>query len=101
MIRYEVTVQVREDLRERFARYFIDTHIPEILATGCFVAIRFDRSDGGAYRTVYHAATRADLDRYLTDHTARFRADFVKHFPDGVSATRENWTEVKAYGLTG
>ena len=101
MIRYEVTVVVREDLRERFERYFIDTHIPEILATGCFLDIRFDRSDAGSYRTVYHAATRADLDRYLAEQTARFRADFVKHFPDGVTATRENWTELKAYELKG
>ena len=97
MIRYEVTVQVREDLRDRFERYFIDTHIPEIFATGCFVDIRFDRSDAGAYRTVYHAATRDDLDRYLAQHTAHFRADFVKHFPDGVTAGRENWTELKSW----
>ena len=60
MIRYEVTVGVREDLRDAFERYFVDTHIPEILATGCFLDIRFDRSDAGAYHTVYHAATRAE-----------------------------------------
>lgn len=97
MIRYEVTVVVREELTERFERYFIDTHIPEILATGCFIDIRFERSDAGSYRTVYHAATRADLDRYLTRHTAHFRADFLKRFPEGVTATRENWTELRAY----
>lgn len=97
MIRYEVTVAVREDLRERFERYFVDTHIPEILATGCFLDIRFDRADSGSYRTVYHAATRADLDRYLSQHTARFRADFLAHFPEGVVASRENWTEIKSW----
>ena len=97
MIRYEVTVAVREDLRDAFERYFVDTHIPEILATGCFLDIRFDRSDAGAYRTVYHAATRADLERYLSEFTARFRADFVKHFPDGVTPSRENWTEVRSW----
>lgn len=99
MIRYEVTVVVREDLRAGFEAYFVSKHIPEILATGCFLDIRFDRGDGGAFRTVYHAATRADLDRYLDEHTARFRADFTAHFPDGVSASRENWTEVQSWTI--
>ena len=97
MHRYEVIVAVRADLRERFERYFIDTHIPQILATGCFVDIRFERADSGTFRTVYHAATRADLDRYLAEHTARFRADFLAHFPEGVTPSRENWTELGAW----
>src|SRR5262245_24498185 len=100
MIRYEVTVAVREELRAQFEQYFVTKHIPEILATGCFVDIRFDRGDGGGFRTVYHAATRADLDRYLREHTARFRADFSAHFPEGVSASRENWTEINEWKLT-
>ena len=100
MVRYEVTVTVRADLRERFERYFLDTHIPEILATGCFLDIRFDRSDAGAYRTVYHAATRAELERYLSEFTARFRADFLAHFPEGVTPSRENWTEIREWKLT-
>lgn len=100
MLRYEVTVVVREELRERFEHYFTSKHIPEILATGCFLDIRFDRSDSGPYRTVYHAATRADLDRYLTQHAARYRADFAAHFPDGVTPSREVWSELKAYELT-
>ena len=97
MIRYEVIVQVREDLRDRFEAYFIATHIPEILATGCFLDIRFDRADSGAFRTVYHAATRADLDRYLREHTARFRADLAREFPDGITPSRENWTELRCW----
>ena len=97
MLRYEVIVQVREDLQGAFERYFIARHIPEILATGCFLDIRFERADSGAFRTVYHAATRADLDRYLTEHTARFRADLGRDFPEGITASRENWTVIKAW----
>jgi len=97
MLRYEVTVQVREDLRDRFEAYFTSKHIPEILATGCFVDIRFDRADPGAFRTVYHAASRADLDRYLGQHAAHFRKDFAEHFPDGVTPSRESWTEIRSW----
>src|ERR1043165_1648192 len=95
MVRYEVTVMVREDLRDRFERYFVEKHIPEILATGCFLDIRFDRSDAGTFRTVYHAATRADLERYLSHFTVRSPAHFASHLPDGVAPSGENWTEVK------
>jgi hypothetical protein len=97
MLRYEVTVQVREDLRGPFEAYFVSKHIPEILATGCFTDIRFDRADSGSFRTVYHAATRADLDRYFKDHAAHFRADFANHFPEGVSPSRENWTKIRSW----
>lgn len=99
MLRYEVTVVVREELRARFEEYFLSKHIPEILATRCFLEIRFDRSDSGSYRTVYHAAARADLDRYLQQHAAHFRADFATHFPDGVTPARENWTAVAEWEL--
>ena len=97
MLRYEVTVTVRDDLRARFEEYFTSRHIPEILATGCFTDIRFDRSDGGVYRTVYHATSRADLDRYLQVHAASFRADFATHFPEGCTPSRENWTALAAW----
>jgi hypothetical protein len=99
MLRYEVSVTVREDLRPRFEEYFTAKHILEILATGCFTRIRFDRGDSGAYRTVYHAATRADLDRYLRDHAPHFRADFAQHFPDGVTPAREVWTDLAQWEM--
>ena len=99
MLRYEVTVAVREDLGPRFEAYFTSKHIPEILATGCFLDIRFDRSDDGRYRTVYHAAARADLERYLQQHAAHFRADFAQHFPEGVTPARENWTALAEWEL--
>ncbi len=97
MVRYEVTVEVAPAHAPRFERYMREKHIPEILATGCFAEIRFDRGDGGAYRTSYAAASRADVERYLAEHTAAFRADFQAHFPEGVRATRETWTDVEAW----
>jgi hypothetical protein len=69
-------------------------HIPAILATGCFVQIHFDHAASG-FRTVYLAATRADLDRYLTQHAEHFRADFQRQFADGVQVSRAIWEEVE------
>lgn len=97
MVWYEVVVDAAPELAERFEAYMRRKHIPEILATGCFAEIRFQRGDGARFRTTYAAASPEDLERYLADHTAAFRADFRDHFPEGVSAVREVWNDIEAW----
>jgi Domain of unknown function (DUF4286) len=97
MIAYEVTSEVEESLVGRFEQYMRETHIPEVLATGCFQAAVLARSSPGRYRTSYVARTRADLDRYLERHTAGLRADFAARFPEGVSLSREVWVTVQRW----
>jgi hypothetical protein len=98
MIAYEVTAEVAEGLVRRYEQYMRETHIPEVLATGCFHGAVFARSSPGRYRTSYMARTQGDLDRYLEAHTADMRADFAAHFPDGVSLSREVWGTVERWG---
>ena len=94
---YEVTVEVEAGRAETFARYMLAKHIPEILATGCFACIRFERSGAGRFRTRYEAAEPKDLEHYMEAHTGRFRADFMAHFPEGCTASREVWDEVHVF----
>jgi hypothetical protein len=68
-------------------------HFPDILSTRCFTSIAFDRATATRFRSRYEARTRADLDRYLAEHTARYRADFAAHFPVGVTLARDIWEE--------
>jgi hypothetical protein len=37
------------------------------------------------------------LDRYLEDHTQRFREDFLRHFPEGTSLHRETWESLERW----
>lgn len=108
MLRYEVSLVVDAALAGRLESYMRTRHIPEILATRCFADIRFERVDdvgaGDAgrdgrvrFRTVYHASEREALERYLAEHTAAFRADFVAHFPSGVTAERTVWVEIESW----
>ena len=94
MIRYEVVADVAPELVDRFVDYMRTTHLPEILATGCFTSVALDRASATRYRSRYEARTRADIDRYLAEHTARYRADFAAHFPTGVALSREIWDEM-------
>ena len=66
------------------------------MGTGCFRRARFEQLDGeaGRFRTCYEAATRADLERYLRDHAAGFRAEFVRDLGEAATATREVWANV-------
>ncbi|MGB7212153.1 MAG: DUF4286 family protein [Gemmatimonadales bacterium] len=97
MIRYEVVLDVEPQLAPGLEDYMRGKHIPEILATGCFLDIRFERSGERRFRTSYHAATAADLDRYLSQHTGGFRASLIQYFPKGVTAVRETWTELESW----
>ena len=97
MVSYEVRVEVREDLMPDFERYMTGQHLPEILATGCFRAIRFEFLEGGRYRTRYEADAREGVDRYLRDHAPHFRDDFAAHFPEGCSVSREVWDALRSF----
>lgn len=94
MIHYEVTLEVEGGRAAAVAAYMLDTHIPEIFATGCFRSIRLERAGPNRLRTSYAAERGSDLERYLQDHSAALRAAFQARFPDGVAVARETWTEV-------
>ncbi|MBL0312967.1 MAG: DUF4286 family protein [Holophagaceae bacterium] len=94
---YEVTVDVEARLTESFEQYMRGKHIPEILATGCFTAIHFEKAAPARFRTRYEAPSRTELDNYLSEHTARFREDFMTHFPIGCTVRREVWEEVECF----
>ena len=97
VVLYEVTVDVEPALADAFETYMRRTHIPEIFAIGCFHTVRFDRASPTRFRTCYQASSRAELDRYLQQHTERFRADFATHFPSGAIAQREVWTVTEVW----
>lgn len=94
---YEVTVEVAPEVEAAFVAYMRGKHIPEILATGCFAAIRFEAAGPGRYRTRYEAAGTEDLERYLARHTEAFRMDFAAHFPEGCRPSRETWELLQAW----
>ena len=100
MVTYEITAEVREDLAESYEMFMRERHIPDLLATGCFVAATLSRSGVGRYRIRYEAPDQASLDRYLATEAPRLRADLAAQFPVGVGLTREVWTVVQSWPAT-
>jgi hypothetical protein len=97
MLRYEVTLEVEPRLAAALEAWMRRTHVPEMGATGCFLRIRFDRASGTRFRTCYHAATAADLNRYLAEHAPEMRDRFSRRFPTGISVSRETWEELDTW----
>ena len=98
MVTYEVTTTVDPRLVDAYERFMRQVHIPDLLATGCFHGAALTRSAAGRYRVRYEAPTEADLARYLATHATRLRDDFVSHFPEGVTASREVWVAIQSWG---
>lgn len=98
MIAYEVTVDVAAELADQFIAYMLIRHVPDLLATGCFVGAEFAQAGEIRFRQRYLAFSREDLDRYLAEHAVRLREDFAKHFPTGTAITREVWEVHKSWG---
>jgi hypothetical protein len=97
VITYEVTAVVDSRLVAAYEDFMRRTHIPEVLATGCFVGAVFERVEDTQFRTRYQAATQAGLNAYLGEHTARLREEFTRRFPQGVTLSRAVWTELERW----
>jgi len=94
MLSYEVTIQLDDaSLANALESYMSGGHVVAVLATGCFLDGHFEQSAPDVYRTRYSVASHQDLDRYLSEHAPRLRADFQEHFPTGLRITRAVWTE--------
>lgn len=95
-VTYEITATVAAERAAAYERYMRERHVPDLLATGCFVGASIARAEAGdegaaRYRIRYEAPHAAALARYLAEHAARLRADFAAHFPEGVTIERTVW----------
>ncbi|HMQ05470.1 MAG TPA: DUF4286 family protein [Pyrinomonadaceae bacterium] len=89
---YEVHLDVDPGLANDVKDFMERQHIPDVLATGCFISAAFAQNVERQYRTSYLALDRESLARYITEHSKGLREDFVSRFPTGVSVTRKEWT---------
>lgn len=94
---YETTAVVNSESVEDYENYMRNQHIPDLLATGHFRAASFIRAHEICYRICYEAFNQSALDNYLNNDAPRLRADFQKHFPEGVEISREVWTVLQSW----
>ncbi|MCB9519552.1 MAG: DUF4286 family protein [Myxococcales bacterium] len=92
---YVVYVVIEGARATDWVKWMVHTHIPAVLATGCFVSaslVRDSEADGSGrvgYRCYYRAATDADVDRYQAEHARRLQAEHSERYAGAFSARRE------------
>lgn len=91
-VSYEVTARVDDAVAYDYERYMIETHIPEVVRTNCFLHAHFQQGGEGQYRAAYHAATQAEVDRYLSEFAPALRERMSERFPTGVTLSRRVWS---------
>lgn len=90
---YNVTVSINPTVEEAWVDYMCSTHIPEVIATGCFMECRMSKmnneEDGACtYAMTYVAFGQEDLDRYQKNFAADLQKDHKDKFEGQFAAFR-------------
>lgn len=95
MIVYAVTSEVEAGTAREWLAWMRETHVPEVLATGCFtggrIAQLLDPPPPAGFVTFvleYEAPTEALLTRYLAQHAPALRQSHTARYGASVRATR-------------
>lgn len=93
MIVYNVTVKVEKSIEEEWLTW-IESHAPEVVATGCFESYSFFElldpkvDEMRTFVIQYFAKTMQDYERYLSDFAPKLKEDGIKKFGEKFVAFR-------------
>jgi hypothetical protein len=96
MLIYNVTVKVENAIAEDWLHWLKETHIPEILSTGCFTEASVlhlmepldEAEEGITYAVQYKTNSRDDYEKYLHNHAAEMRRRGIEKWGDRFIAFR-------------
>jgi hypothetical protein len=76
---YNVTIKVDWSIHDAWVSWMKETHIPEVLATGCFHKHQFvrvleiDDAEGPTYAAQYYTTDLDTYERYLVEFAPQLR----------------------------
>ena len=93
MIIYNVTVNIDSSVHDEWLDWMKNTHIPDVVATGCFSAgnifrIMVDEQSGVSYSIQYSAACIEDIQRYMKDFAPALQKEHTEKYADKFTAFR-------------
>lgn len=94
MILYSVTVSIDQNVANEWITWMRETHVPEVMATGCFIESKICRlinaeEDGGlTYSFQYLAKDQAEYDRYQNNFAKALQKDHSDKYAGKFAAFR-------------
>ena len=94
MIVYNVTTLVDHSIAKDWLSWIKEEHIPDIIATGTFThatvlhLLDVDETEGITYVVQYHAAVKAEYDRYVSEFASSMRKKAIDKWGDKMIAFR-------------
>jgi hypothetical protein len=79
MLIYNVTTKVDWSIASEWLKWMQEIHIPQVIATGCFVnhqlvrLLEVDEEEGPTYAAQYYAISKETYADYINIHAAAFR----------------------------
>ena len=93
MILYNVTVSIEPAIAEDWVNWMRSNHIPDVMATGCFVESRISRvhgeEEGGeTYAITYLSPSQEKMDEYQQQHAPVLQKDHSERYAGKFAAFR-------------
>ena len=86
MIMYNVTIKVEHSIAADWLQWMKDTHMPQLMTTGCFSAYRLyrlldqDETEGPTYCAQYTCDSMEDYQRYIGQYADAMRNETQQHW---------------------
>lgn len=93
MILYNVTLSIDPAISEDWLEWMRSKHIPDVMATGCFVESRLSRvhgeEEGGVtYSVMYLSPNQEKIDEYREIHAPALQKDHSERYSGRFAAFR-------------
>ena len=106
MILYNVTVSIDPSAHEEWTKWMREVHIPDVLATGCFLESRLSRiqgeEEGGmTFSVMYLSPSQEMFDKYQAEFAPKLQAEHAQLFLGRFAAFRTILNVVEEFRYVG
>lgn len=93
MIIYNVTINIEKDIHQEWLQWMKTVHIPDVMATGCFIESKIckiigDEETGINYAIQYTAQNMEVYENYKTQHAPLLQKEVTDRYPGKFVAFR-------------